>query len=441
MCGIFAIYSNKTIPITNLFNILNELKHRGKDSYGISYIKDKSIETLKLLNLPEITTYNNCNIKIAVTHNRYSTNKNKKNVNFINQIQPIEFKNKYLEFVLAHNGNIANIQKYTQYNYDYYSDTQNIMKFFTNASPDNFEDKLIEFVNTVHCSYSIIKLYNNVLYALRDRYGYKPLILGQLNNDYCISSESCITNFNKIRDVNPGEIIKICNNKYNTIYQKNTTVITKCIFEYIYFMNEHSTFNNHNVFNIRKNLGTQLAFQEKFRFNKKDTIVIGSPNTAIPMGKGYAKELNLEYKQLLIKHKNTGRTFILKDQESRIDACKKFIIDKDSIKNKIIILVDDSLVRGNTINSLSQMFHDSGCLELHIRICSPELKNPCFYGIDIPTKEELIINNYTINEIEKKSNLTSLRYISLDSMIGAFNNDTNFCTACFTGNYNKELEW
>jgi len=441
MCGIFGIYSNKNIPITNLFNILNELKHRGKDSFGISYIKEHSIETLKLLKLPEITTYNNCNIKIAITHNRYSTNKNKNNINFTNQIQPIEFKNKNLEFVLAHNGNISNIDKYTQYNFNELSDTQNIMRFFNSITHETFEDKLIEFVNTVHCSYSIVILYNNTLYALRDRYGYKPLILGQLNNDYCISSENCITNFNKIRDINPGEIIKISQNNYNTIYQKNNKLITKCIFEYIYFMNEHSTFNNHNVFNIRKNLGEELAKEEKIIFNKKNTIVIGSPNTAIPMGKGYAKYLNLTYKQLLIKHKNTGRTFILKDQESRIDACKKFIIDKDSIKNKIIILVDDSLVRGNTINSLSQMFHDSGCLELHIRICSPELKYPCFYGIDIPTKEELIINNYTISQIEYKSNLNSLRYISIESMISAFNNDTDFCTACFTSNYNEELEW
>ena len=441
MCGIFGIYSYKSIPITNLFNILNELKHRGKDSYGISYIKENNIETLKLFELPEITTYNNCNIKIGITHNRYSTNKNKNNSSFVDQIQPIEFKNKYLDFVLAHNGNISNIHKYIQYNSNEYSDTQNIMKFFNNITPDNFESKLIEFVNTVHCSYSILILYNNTLYAIRDRYGYKPLILGQLNNDYCVSSENCITNFNKIRDIEPGEILKITNNNYTTIYQKKNSIINKCIFEYIYFMNERTTSNNHNIFNIRKKLGIQLAKEEKFNFNKKNTIVIGSPNTAIPMGKGYANYLNLNYQQLLIKHHNTGRTFILKDQESRIDACKKFIINKEAIYNKTIILVDDSLVRGNTINSLSNMFRECGCLDLHIRICSPELKFPCYYGIDIPTKNELIINNYNIQQIELKFNLTSLRYISIDSMINAFNNDTNFCTACFDGEYNKELDW
>jgi len=441
MCGIFGIYSNKTIPLTNLFNILNELKHRGKDSYGISYIKNNIIETLKLLELPEITTYNNSNVKLAITHNRYSTNRNKNTENFANQIQPIEFKNTTLDFSLVHNGNIANIHKYINYNKNDYSDTQNIMKFFTHITPENFDAKLIEFINTIHCAYSIIILYNDSLYVLRDRYGYKPLILGQINNDYCVSSENCITNFNKIRDVMPGEILKITNNNYKTIYHKQEQYSTKCIFEFIYFMNEHTTFNNHNVFNIRKQLGINLAKQEKFHFNKHNTIVIGSPNTAIPMGKGYAEYLNLTYNQLLMKDTNCGRTFILKDQESRKNACKKFVINKDYIKGMNIILVDDSLVRGNTINSLSQMFYDCGCIELHIRICSPELKYPCYYGIDIPTKEELIINNYTIPQIEKKCNLTSLRYISLESMIQSFNNDNEFCTACFSGNYNKELDW
>ena len=206
-------------------------------------------------------------------------------------------------------------------------------------------------------------------------------------------------------------------------------------------MNEHSSFNNHNVFNIRKKLGQNLAKQETFIFNKKNTIVIGSPNTAIPMGKGYAEYLGLTYKQLLVKHNDCGRTFILKDQASRQNACRKFVINKESIKNKNIILVDDSLVRGNTIKSLSTMFHECNILEFHIRICSPELKYPCYYGIDIPTKEELIINNYSIPQIEENCNLTSLRYITVDKMIDSFSNDNEFCTACFTGNYNKELDW
>ena len=439
MCGIFGICSKNYISNILLIKILTELKHRGSDSYGMSFIQNNTIVNIKLKNL--LIENINYNINTVITHNRYSTSKNKSINNFINQAQPITFKNNNIEFSLVHNGNISNIHKYINYNNNDYSDTQNIMKFFNNITPNTFENKLIEFLNTVHCSYSIIILYNNNLYVIRDRYGYKPLILGQINNNYCVSSENCIKAFGTVRDILPGEILKITENNYTTIYHKQDKLQLKCIFEYIYFMNQNTDFNNHNVYHIRFNLGMNLAKNEQFNFIKNNTIVIGSPNTAIPMGKGYASYLNLNYIQLLKKNKNSVRTFILKDQETRINACKKFIVNSELIKNKIIILVDDSLVRGNTINSLSQMFHNAGCAELHIRICSPEIKYPCYYGIDIPTKEELIVNNYTIEEIEKKCNIDSLRYISLETMINTFNNDTNFCTACFTGNHNKELDW
>ena len=439
MCGIFGICSKNYISNILLIKILTELKHRGSDSYGMSFTQNNTIINIKLKEL--LIENINYNINTVITHNRYSTTKNKSINNFINQAQPITFKNNNIEFSLVHNGNISNIHKYINYNNNDYSDTQNIMKFFNNITIDTFENKLIEFLNTVHCSYSIIILYNNNLYVIRDRYGYKPLILGQINNNYCVSSENCMIDFGTIRDILPGEILKITENNYTTLYHKQDKLQLKCIFEYIYFMNQNTDFNNHNVYHIRFNLGMNLAKNEKFNFIKNDTIVIGSPNTAIPMGKGYASYLNLNYIQLLKKNKSSVRTFILKDQETRINACKKFIVNSELIKNKIIILVDDSLVRGNTINSLSQMFHNAGCAELHIRICSPEIKYPCYYGIDIPTKEELIVNNYTIEEIEKKCNIDSLRYISLETMINTFNNDTNFCTACFTGNHNKELDW
>ena len=206
-------------------------------------------------------------------------------------------------------------------------------------------------------------------------------------------------------------------------------------------MNENTSYNNISVYNIRKQLGQNLATLETIQFNPQNTIVVGSPNTAIPMGIGFAEYLDLEYIQVLKKRNDCGRTFILKDQNSRQNYCKKFIFDTDKIKNKSIILVDDSLVRGNTIQSLSQMFYQNGCKELHIRICSPELKFPCYYGIDIPTHEELIINNYTIPEIEKKFNLSSLRYITIEKMLEAFGKNNDFCCACFNGEYNKELDW
>jgi amidophosphoribosyltransferase len=445
MCGIFGIISNKNIHINQLISILEQLEHRGKDSYGITFITDTN-QKKTIKSLEKIKNYNNeiyNNLKIGITHNRYSTTKNKSQQAFMDEIQPLQFKNNSIEFDLVHNGNISNISNIPTYiSYDEnLSDTQNIITFFNDTTIETFENTLINFINSIHCSYSIIILFQNSLYVLRDSYGYKPLFLGTIHNQYCVVSEDCINDFIKIREVQSGEIIKITENTYETIYKTQNPIQLKCIFEYIYFMNENTSYNNTSVYNIRKNLGQNLALLEKIKFNSQNTIVVGSPNTAIPMGIGFAEYLDLEYVQVLKKRSDCGRTFLLKDQNSRQKYCKKFIFDTEKIKNKSIILVDDSLVRGNTVQSLSQMFYENGCKELHIRICSPELKFPCYYGIDIPTTEELIINNYNIPEIETKFNLSSLRYITIEKMLETFGEDTGFCCACFNGEYNKELDW
>ena len=445
MCGIFAIYSKKGVNISLLINVLNDLKHRGKDSYGISFIehnqkKIKQIKSLEKLNKNDYNSYENT-INLAITHNRYSTNTGKSIKHFENEIQPISVKNDVLEFDLAHNGNITNLSKYIGDNVDNeLSDTQNIVKLFSNEI--NLENALIKFINKVHCSYSIVILTKTEIYAFKDRYGYKPLCIGNIGENFCISSEDCIKNFTKIKEIKNGELVKINDSGYKTIYEinKQNKSSLKCVFEYIYFMNKTTTSCGDTIYNIRKKLGKKLASLETTKFDS-DTIVVGSPNTAIPMGIGYAAHLNLPYKQVLLKHKNCERTFILKDQQSRQNECRKFSIC-ENIKNKVIILVDDSIVRGNTIQSLTKLFYKNGCKELHVRICSPELKYTCNYGIDIPTKKELVINNYSIEEIKNLNNMTSLKYLSVNEMLSVFNEKNGgFCSACFDGNYNKELEW
>ena len=424
MCGIFAIYSKKGANISLLINALSNLKHRGKDSYGISFVEHhqkeiQRMKSLKKFNKNDYESYKNT-IKLAIAHNRYSTNIGKSIENFKKEIQPILVKNDCLEFDLAHNGNITNLSKYIGDKVDSeLSDTQNIVKMFSNEK--NIENALIRFINTVHCSYSIVILTKTDIYAFKDRYGYKPLCIGIIGENFCISSEDCIENFTKIKEIKPGELVKMNDSGYKTIYQINQInkqLSLKCVFEYIYFMNKTTTSHGDTVYNIRKKLGEKLASVETTKFNS-DTIVVGSPNTAIPMGIGYAEYLKLSYKQILLKHKNCERTFILKDQKSRQNECKKFSICGD-IKNKVIILVDDSIVRGNTIQSLTKLFYKNGCKELHIRVCSPELKYTCNYGIDIPTKEELVINNYSIDEIKNLNNMTSLKYLTVNEMLSVF---------------------
>ena len=442
MCGIFAIFSNKPTHLNLLIDIFSHLKHRGSDSFGIDFIHP---DTNLIQSIKSVTPFESTDLPLstsaAILHNRYSTNKNKTNLAY--EVQPVQYKNNNISFSLVHNGHIADAKQHISY--DSYSehntDTQNIIHFFHNANPETFESKIIEFIKTVHCSYSICILINETIYAFRDSYGYKPLLLGKINDNYCFSSENNIPNFSPIRDVKPGEIIKLNSSGLKTISDTPNPLDLKCVFEFIYFMNEKSQFNGHNIHDIRTNLGKQLAISESIHFDKNETIVVGSPNTAIPMGKGFANHLDLPYEQVFKKKPDCGRTFILKTQEERLKQLLKFDFNKERIKNKKIILVDDSVVRGNTLRSISALFFEFGCKELHVRICSPELKFPCFYGIDIPTKKELVMNNYSISQLEEKLGINSIRYLSADELMKTFNDDSDFCLACFDGNYNKKLEW
>ena len=204
-------------------------------------------------------------------------------------------------------------------------------------------------------------------------------------------------------------------------------------------MKPESTADGNFVYQNRFEMGKILAKEEKLLTSNDDYIVIGSPNTGIPGGKGYAIQMGFKYIQALRKRSDCGRTFILPSQEARLKFLTKFILDIDDIKGKKVILVDDSIVRGNTIKALSRFFREDGMVkEFHMRVLSPPVKNPCFYGIDIPTKEELIANKHSIDEIAVLANLDSLQYLSIDGMKSIYGNDkNNFCDACFSGNYNE----
>tara|TARA_Y100000589_G_C27121377_1_gene616623 strand:- start:330 stop:1352 length:1023 start_codon:yes stop_codon:yes gene_type:complete len=324
------------------------------------------------------------------------------------------------------------------------SDTQNLVNiFFKDITDDNFEKTLIEIIEKLPGSFAIMVLYKDSLYVFKDKHNYKPCCLGYLNGNYCLLSENCVEGFEKIRYIQPGELLKINKSGYKTIYKHENKLELKCIFEYIYFMNPHTlVFDNESVYNIRYNLGRKLAESETMKFDKRNTVVVGSPATAVPGGKGWADALDLHYCQVIEKQRDCGRTFILKNNETRKHYLKKFILHKDLIKDKIIVLIDDSICRGNTLNSVSKMFlEEAEAKELHIRIFSPEVKNPCYFGIDLATKDELIAANHTIEEIEKMNNLNSLRYISVEDMLSVFPTGKGFCSGCFTGKYNNpELE-
>ena len=449
-CGVFAIIDHVNI-YKNIITGLNFLQHRGQESAGISYIEDRDIKTYKNLGLVNDVFKNfKANTTTCIGHVRYSTRKKTSIENKIKESHPIEgFFNKSdnsNKFALAHNGNIPNIKKLKEmYNIldNTESDTLIIVKIIEKLSQkyENMTDILIDIIHKIQGAYSFVILFNNEIYAMRDAYGFKPLCIGKIENGgYCISSESvALQNYKLIRDIKPGEIIKIDKRLVvESIYQRIIDKTSFCSFEYIYFMKNDSYNNNKRVKNLRYQLGFELGLQEKNIL--RTAVVICIPNTAIASAKGFANAVNLEYHDYIIKNKGSNRTFILPTNEERIKACNNKFNYSPLLKDLNVYIIDDSIVRGNTLKTIVKQLKDVGVRQIHLRITSPPVISECYYGIDIPTKEELIAYNKNNVEMRNDFEVESLKYIDIKSMKKIF--DDNICTSCFDGKYNKKLiDW
>ena len=430
MCGIFGIY-NKT-PKKNMKNIIKYLKnlqHRGRDGYGIVTYDNEIFYENKYKGIinTETTLFDfTRKIKMGIAHTRYTTSTKNINGN-IPGIQPLK---KYIDSFLTylvHNGNIINIKTH---------DTAYLFNLI-HTYKGTFEEKLKYIIDSVPAAYCLIIIHNNSMYIIRDRFGIRPLCIGETKDNWFISSESCSIPHNSyLRDVMPGEIIKISENKLKTIYQHPHAQLSLCSFELYYFLSDNSFVDGYYVKNVRKYLGYLLAKKEKIQ--DKGYIVIGIPQTGISYGKEYAKYMKLKYQQLICKNTNIGRTFILPTQENRINECKKkFIYDKDKLKNQKIIIVDDSIVRGNVIKSIIDNLKKCQVKEIHIRIPSPPVIDICELGIAIKTKKELFAHNKSIQEMTKELNIDSLEYLHLHE-IDFF--PQNSYDQCFSSNIIDEIK-
>lgn len=430
MCGIFGIYNKKSR--NNMKNIIKHLKylqHRGKDGYGIVTYNDKQFYENKYkgtINLDTTLFDFTIHIKMSIAHTRYTTSTKYINGNKI-AIQPLKKDINSFCTYLVHNGNIINVESH---------DTYYLFNLINNYI-GTFEEKLKYIINNVPAAYCLLIIHNNSMYIIRDRFGIRPLCFGENKKSWFISSESCaLPNNSYQRDVRPGEIIKISNNKLETIYQHPHSQLSLCSFELYYFLNDDSFVDGYYVKNIRKHLGYLLAKKETL-YSKK-YIVVGIPQTGISYGKEYAKHKNLKYLQLIYKNPNVGRTFILPTQEDRIKACNnKFIYNESKLKNKNIIIVDDSIVRGNVIKSIIYNLKKCGVKEIHIRIPSPPVIDICELGIAIRSKTELLANNNTIQKMTKELEVNSLEYLYADE-IKFFPKHTY--NQCFSGEISDEIK-
>jgi amidophosphoribosyltransferase len=460
MCGIIGIfnYHQSNFITLELLAGLKALQNRGRDSYGILLsnleeqiiIKEKeliTIETIKQKNLH----LNNFNI--ALGHTRYSTSYNSlTSKNDCNNSHPFTGINETLGiFHLVHNGNI-NFNEDIRSKYNNLNDTRILVKILEKQEGNTWRDVIGRIIKTVPGIYNVIIHTNNKIIAFKDKFNMRPLCVGKNKNGFCVASESvALKNYDYLKEISGGQIVEISNNgiiTFNVLEHQNQI----CLFEFIYFLNPNSKFNNQEVFSLRYSLGNELARDESYHIdikNKKDIVVIGSPDTGIPSGMGFAESLDIKYQQFLEKNKNRGRSFILADDKTRVEECnKKFLVNPDiSIKDKIVFFVDDSIVRGNTTKRIINLLKEYEPREIHIRISSPKIIDICKFGIDIPTKEELVMNRMNENEYEKEYEIQSLRYLTIESMERVIADGLNipkksFCSGCFSGIYeNKLLDW
>ena len=433
MCGIFGIYSlNASSIINEVIYRLSLLQHRGKDGCGIGYISESEskgkIECIKKPGLVKEAFNNYMNYDhtyCCIGHLKYATSGksvcNSQNLQTLNksEMQPLIGRNLFSNdaILLVHNGNIPTIKQF---------DTQFIFNTLIKSN-QSIESTLINIINKIPAAYCFLIIVNDTMYVMRDRYGIRPLSMGVLNNyncykNICISSETrALEHCINIKEITPGTIMRINKTGTQTIYQHPNSVNGICALELLYFMNPKSYITNISVEFIRNQLGKLIAQKENIIKPNSDYIVVGVPKSGIIYAKSYANALSLSYKQLIEKTENCengeDRTFILINDIERQKACrKKFKYDAKKIKGKKVVIVDDTIIRGTIITYIVECFKKCGAEEIHIRIPAPPVIDRCQLGIAIQSKEELIMNNKTVMEIQEYLGINSLKYLSVNDL-------------------------
>jgi amidophosphoribosyltransferase len=441
-CGIFGIYAKVGNVAEIIFYGLQALQHRGQESAGIAVSDGENILVYKDLGLVS-SVFNQQNLaplqgKIGIGHSRYST----KGRNAWKNSQPLFRSFKGQSFAIAHNGNLINTevlrieQLKKGVKFDTSTDTEIFASLIETSQKDNIEEAIKETVSRVKGSYSIVILTNDKLIGLRDPNGFRPLALGKKGESYIIASETCafdIIDARFLREVDPGEFIVIDNNGLRSQMIFPVERKSMCVFELIYFARPDSYLYNKNMYEVRHRMGEELAVEA----GANADLVISVPDSGTPAAIGYSAASKIPYVEGFIKNRYIGRTFIQPSQDIREIGVKlKLNPLKDIIRNKKLVVVDDSIVRGNTSKQIVKMLYNAGAKEIHMRISSPPLIYPCFYGIDMATQSEFIANHRTVEEIRSYLGVNSLAYLSIDGLVKAIGEPKdNFCFACFNGDY------
>jgi amidophosphoribosyltransferase len=447
-CGVVGVsYSNDAPSALSIYYALYALQHRGQESAGITVHDGTQVMTLKGMGLvPDV--FNRGDIQklkgsVGIGHVRYSTTGGSK----IENCQPLLVSFKSGTIAIAHNGNLVNSKELrTELEKEGRiflsdSDTEVIAHLLVKKLMHSDLDEAVrELMKRFVGSYSLVILLDNTLVAVRDPLGVKPLCLGHIDNGYMVASESAaidILNGVFIRDIAPGEMLIIKYGEYESKQLVRSKNSAHCVFEYIYFARPDSVIDGKLVYNVRMRIG-QMLFSEH---PAKADIVSPVPDSGITAAIGFSKRSGIDYMEGLMKNRYIGRTFIMPGQDMRETAVRlKLNTIKPNIEGKNVVLVDDSIVRGTTSRRIIDLMRKSGARELHMRVASPPIISPCYLGIDMATREELVAAHKAVKGVEAVINADSLGFISIDGLVSSIGIPRDdLCLGCLTGAYPVEI--
>jgi amidophosphoribosyltransferase len=441
-CGIFGVFGHP--EAANLTYLgLYALQHRGQEGAGICSSDGKTLHLEKSMGLIS-DIFNEKRLKrlpgdSAIGHNRYST----AGSSVLKNVQPLLANYALGSIAIAHNGNLVNAEQMRNELetegaiFQSSSDSEVILHLIARAKSEDPYERITEALKDVRGAFSLVFLRENEMIALRDPFGVRPLAIGKVDGAYVVASETCafdIINAQYIRDVEPGEMVIINENGIRSIQALKSPRKAFCVFEFIYFSRPDSYIYNHTCVNsIRKNFGKQLAIDSPADAD----IVIPVPDSGVPAAVGFAEQSGIPFDFGLIRNHYVGRTFIEPKQSIRHFGVKiKLNPVRCLLEGKRVVVVDDSIVRGTTSKKIIKMIREvGGAKEVHMRISSPPTIGPCFYGIDTPTRQELIASTHLVEEIRKYITADSLSYLSISGLRGIVPHPEDYCTACFDNKY------
>jgi amidophosphoribosyltransferase len=450
-CGVFGIYGHPDAAALTALG-LHALQHRGQEAAGIVSYNNGRFHSERRMGLvgdhfSSATTIDRLKGEAALGHVRYSTTGEP----ILRNVQPLFAELSAGGFAVAHNGNLTNglslrrelisqgaICQST-------SDTEVILHLVARAQKPKLIDRYIEALRRLEGAYALVCLTNKKLIGARDPLGIRPLMLGKLNDSYILCSETCaldIIGATFVREVENGEVVVISEDGIESHWPFPRVPARPCIFEYIYFSRPDSILGGRSVYNVRKQMGRQLAMESPADVD----VIVPIPDSGVPAALGYAEQLKIPFELGIIRNHYVGRTFIEPTQTIRSLGVKlKHNANRAVVKGKRVLLIDDSVVRGTTSIKIVQMMYDAGAAEVHMRIASPPIKHPDFYGIDTPEEKSLLAATHTLEEMRKFIGVTSLAFLSVDGVYrsvgydGRNNAHPQFTDHCFTGEYPTRL--